>query len=117
MTSAHRTAVVFGDSLFLQGIAAILRSLPGVDVIEWEPEDGDPVFTETQPDIIFLDAAQISFPQMEQLIESFPTQPHPPFVRLDADGQQLTVHSTHNLPAASLTDLAQAIEKICGHVF
>lgn len=33
-------------------------------------------------------------------------------VRLDADGQSLTVHSIHSLPAVYLADLAQAIEKI-----
>lgn len=99
--------------MFLKGIAGILRSVPDMDVIETKPGDGDASFAETQPDVVLIDAAQISFPQMERLIESFTSRPCPPFVRLDANGQQLTVHSTQNLPAVNLADLAQALEKIC----
>jgi hypothetical protein len=113
MTSVHRTAVIYGDTLFLKGITEILRSLPGVDVIERKPGDGESLFTETQPDVVLIDAAQISFQQMEQLIASFPIQPCPPFVRLNANVQQLTVHSTQNLPAVNIADLTQALEKIC----
>jgi DNA-binding NarL/FixJ family response regulator len=113
MTSAHRTAVIYGDTLFLEGIAEILHSLPELDVIERKPIAGSCPFAETQPDVVLIDAAQISLPEMEQLIESFPTQPCPPFVRLSADGQQLCVHSAQNLPAVTLADLTQALEKIC----
>ena len=113
MTSAHRTAVIYGDTLFLQGIAEILHSLPGMEVIERKPADGDAPFAETQPDVVLIDAAQISLPEMEDLIESFPTQPCPPFVRLNVNEQLLSVHSTQNLPAVTLADLKQALEKIC----
>lgn len=113
MTSGHRTAVIYGDTLFLEGIAEILHSLPGMDVIERKPGDADAPFAETQPDVVLIDAAQISLPQMEELIESFPTQPCPPFVRLNVNEQQLTVHSAQNLPAVTLADLTQVLEKIC----
>ena len=113
MTSGHRIAVIYGDTLFLEGIAEILHSLPELEVIERKPAVGVCPFAETQPDVVLIDAAQISLPQMEKLIESFPTQPCPPFVRLNADKQQLTVHSTQNLPAVTLADLTQALEKIC----
>jgi hypothetical protein len=113
MISVHRTAVIYGDTLFLKGITEILRSLPGLEVIERKPGDGELLFAETQPDVILIDAAQISFPEMEALIESFPIHPCPPFVRLSADGQQLTVYSTQNLPAVTLADLTQALKKIC----
>ena len=39
--------------------------------------------------------------------------PCPPFIRLSADDQQLSVHSTQHLPAVTLGDLTQALEKIC----
>ena len=112
MSVTHRIVVIYGDTLFLEGIAEVLHSLPGMAVIERKPGDGEPFFTGTRPDIILIDAAQISYPQMEQLIESFPTKPAPPFVRLNASQQGLTVHSTQNLPAVTLADLTQALEKI-----
>jgi hypothetical protein len=114
MSTAHRTAVIYGNTLFLEGIAEVLRSLPGMNVIERKPVDGGALFMGTRPDVVLIDAAQISFPQMEQLIESFPTKPCPPFVRMNASEQELTVHSMQNLPAATLADLARVIEKICG---
>ena len=113
MTFARRTVVVYGDSVLLTGIAEILHSLPELYVIERKPTAGNCPFADTQPDVVLIDAAQISLPEMEELIESFPTQPCPPFVRLSADGQQLTVHSTQHLPAVTLADLTQALEKIC----
>lgn len=113
MSAAHHTAVIYGDTLFLEGIAEMLHSLPGMNVIERKPGDGETLFTGTRPDIVLIDAAQISFPQMEQLIESFPSKPCPPFVRLNANEQQLTVHSTQNLPAATFADLRRVIENIC----
>jgi parallel beta-helix repeat protein len=39
--------------------------------------------------------------------------PCPLFIRLSADDQQLSVHSTQHLPAVTLGDLTQALEKIC----
>ena len=105
--------MIYGDTLFLGGIAEILHSLPELDVIERKPTAGNCPFADTQPDVVLIDAAQISLPEMEALIESFPTHPRPPFLRLSADGQQLTVHSTQNLPAVTLADLTQALEKIC----
>ena len=39
--------------------------------------------------------------------------PCPPFIRLSADDQQLSVHSTQHLPAVTLGNLTQALEKIC----
>jgi hypothetical protein len=111
MSVARHIAVIYGDTLFLEGIANVLRSLPGLEVIERKPGDGQALFTGTRPDIVLIDAAQISLTQMEQLIESFPTQPAPPFARLNASQQGLTVHSMQNLPVATLADLVQVIEK------
>jgi DNA-binding NarL/FixJ family response regulator len=111
MTFAHRTAIVYGDSVFLKGIADILRSLPGVEVIE-KQQQGESAFAEIQPSVVLLDAAQISLPQMEVLIHSFPSGHCPPFIRLSADSQRLTIHSMQSLPAVDLADLTQALEKI-----
>ena len=105
--------MIYGDTLFLEGIAEILHSLPGLDVIEKKPTAGSCPFAETQPDVVLIDAVQIPMPEIEKLIESCPTQPCPTFIRLSADGQQLSVHSTQNLPAVTLGDLTQAHEKIC----
>lgn len=112
MNCGHRIAVIYGDTLFLEGIAEILYSLPELEVIERKPAFGSCPFTEIQPDVVLIDAAQVSLPEMEELIESFPTQLCPPFLRLSADGQKLSVHSTQNLPAVTLADLTQALEKI-----
>lgn len=112
MPVTYRTALIYGDTLFLTGIADVLHSLPGLEVIERKAGDGETLFTGTRPDIILIDAAQISLPQMEQLIESFPIQPCPPFARLSASQQGLTIHSMQNLPAATFADLRLVIEKI-----
>ena len=65
MTFGLRTAVVYGDTLFLEGIAEILHSLPELEVIEKKPADGDAPFAKTQPDVVLIDAAEISLPEME----------------------------------------------------
>ena len=116
MPSTHRTAVVCGDSVLLLGIAGILRSLPGLEVIEGQPIDGQSLCAEPQPNVVFLDASQVTFPQMKELIESFPTASSPLFVLLNADGQRMTVYSTQSLPAVTVADLAQVIEKICAPI-
>ena len=113
MASVHCMAVVYGDTIFLAGITEILRSLVGVDVVEIKPKEGDTFFTDARPDVVILDAAETSSHQMEQLIDSFPTQACPVFIRLNANEQLLTVHSTQNLPAVNMADLTQVIERIC----
>jgi DNA-binding NarL/FixJ family response regulator len=110
MTFAHRTAVVYGDSLFLQGIADILRSLPGVEVIE-KQQHGEPDFAEIQPHIVLIDAAQTSYLQMETLIRSFPVGDCPTLICLSAESQRLIVLSAQSLPAVESADLRQALEQ------
>lgn len=112
MDTALHTALIYGDTLFLKGVADILRSLPSMEVIEKKPEDIESFLTETQPEVVLIDAAQTSFIQMEQLIETFPAQSCPPFVRLNVGEQKLTVHSTQSQPAVTVADLVQVIEKI-----
>ncbi len=112
MSAAHHTVLIYGDTLFLEGIAEVLRSLPGVELIKSKPDRGEIPFMEIQPDIVLIDAAQISLPQMEQLIESLASKPCPSFLRMNASSQELTVHSMQNLPATTLAELAQVIEKI-----
>ncbi len=116
MSIVHRTVMIYGDTLFLKGIADLLHALPGLDVIEKMFGDGGYLFVEIRPDIVLLDASQTSLLQMAQLIESFPTKPCPPFVRLNASEKRLTVHSTQNLPAVTVADMARVIEKICDSV-
>ncbi len=113
MPSNHRTAVVCGESILLMGIAELLRSLPGLEVIERKPMDSQSLCAEPQPNVVFLDATQVTFPQMKELIESFPTDSCPLFVLLNADGQSMTVYSTQSLPAVTVADLTQLIGKIC----
>lgn len=113
MPSTHRTAVVCGDSILLAGIAEFLHSLPGLEVIERKPIDSQSLSAEPRPNVVILDVAQVTFPQIKELIESFPTASSPLFVLLNADGQRMTVYSTQSLPAVTFADLAQVIEKIC----
>jgi DNA-binding NarL/FixJ family response regulator len=108
----HRTAVLYGDTLFLHGIAEVLRSMPGMEVIEKQPQ-GEPAFAEIQPSVILLDAAQTSLTQMETLLRSFPSGQCPPLIRLSAESQLLTVLTAQSLPAVEIADLRQALEKIC----
>lgn len=109
MTVAQHTAVIYGDSILLRGMADILRSL-GVEVVEKQP--WDTLFSETQPKVVLLDAAQISFPQLDELIQSFTGGQSTTFIRLNAEQQHLTIHSAQCLPASDITDLTQALEKI-----
>ena len=112
MPSTHRTAIVCGDTILLFGIAEILRSLPGLEVIERKSIDSQSLCGGPLPNVVFLDSTQVAFPQMKELIESFPTASSPLFVLLNADGQRMTVYSTQSLPAVTVADLAQVIEKI-----
>lgn len=112
MTSAHRMAVVYGNSILLTGIAEGLRSLHGLEVIERKPMAGQPSCAELHPNIVVLDAAQVAFHQLKELIDTFPSASSPLFVLLNADGQRMTVYSAQCLPAVTFADLAQVIEKI-----
>lgn len=108
MTTCRRKVLVYGDTLFLQGIAVTLRARMDLDITEARlapPAD-------LNPDVLLVDAAQTSLAETETLLKTF-APPHTlNIVRLDADRQSLTVHSIHSRPAVCLADLTQAIEQI-----
>ena len=64
------------------------------------------------PDLILVDASQITPCQMDDLLTAFPADHSPPVIRLDTDSQRLTVVSTQQFPATSFDDLKRVLEFI-----
>jgi hypothetical protein len=107
MTTCRRKVLVYGDSLFLKGIAVTLRARMDFDVMETQSA----LPAHFDPDVLLVDGAQTSFEETDTLLKTFSPTHIPNMVRLDTSGQSLTIYSIHNLPAVDLTDLAQAMEK------
>jgi hypothetical protein len=106
---------VIGNSLFLAGVAASLRrDLGGIksawQVIEIIP-DGEALsgLEGHAPNMLLVDAAQSTPDQLAALMSACPNRP---IIALDADAQQLTIHSSQQFPAASFADLALVIENL-----
>ncbi len=112
MTFHQRTVLIYGDSVFLEGIAACLRTRGDLTVTTIQPPADAAALAALHPDLILVDASQVTANQTEALIAAFPKHPSPPIIRLNLDSQQLTVISAQQFPAASLDDLAQVIEII-----
>lgn len=110
----HRTRVVliYGNSILMEGIADTLRAQSDVQVSTLPPQADSSALTALHPDLIVLDALQFSPSQTEQMMNFFPAGEGPPILRLSTDSQRLTVLSSQQFPAASLDDLARAIQVI-----
>ncbi len=105
-----KRVIIYGDSIFLSGIAETLRTDSGLKVVEIHPRDGKMKLERSQPDIVLVDASQTSLDQLTALMLSFRSRPGLPFISLNADDKQLTVLSSQQYPAVSLPDLTQVIK-------
>lgn len=112
MTFHRRLVLIYGDSLILEGISNTLRSHADLVILTSKPPADPDALNELHPDLVLVDAAQVSPSQVETLIAAFPVSNSPPVVRLDTDAQRLMVISTQQFPAISITDLEQALEII-----
>jgi hypothetical protein len=112
MTFHRRTALIYGDSLFLEGISASLRARGDLSVLSLKPPTDPATLKKLAPDLVLVDASQFTPSQAEDLSSTFAGDHSPPVIRLDLDKQHLTVVSTQQFPAASLEDLEQALEII-----
>jgi len=113
MTLLHkRVALIYGDSVLLEGLAEVLRAGGDLIVRSIKPPSDAAALAACHPDLILVDALQTSPSQMEEIAASFPTNHNPPIIHLNLDSQHLTVVSTQQFPAASLDDLEQVLEII-----
>lgn len=108
----RRVTVIYGDSVFLSGIAATLRCLPELEVLELKTRGDSSLLADKCPDAVIVDAAQTTPNQMEEFMAVFPKEHSPPFLSLKADDMQLTVVFSQHYPAVNISDLTQALEKI-----
>lgn len=111
-TPRQRVVLLYGDSVFLSGVAETLRTNPALNVLEVKPQTDPPLLDSQNPDVVLMDAAQITPNQVEVLMASFSANPTPAFLRLNADIQELTVLSAQHYPAVNLSDLTQMLEKL-----
>jgi hypothetical protein len=107
-----RKALIYGDSIFLKGIAETLRILPELEVMEACPKTINTLLADARPDVVFVDAAQMTSLQVESLLSAFPDGHSPSILRLDARNGKMTVLFAQQFPAASFTNLRQALELI-----
>lgn len=110
MNHTQPVIAVIGSSLFLAGVAASLRCDLARQVIEITSggEAMSGLLGHT-PSLLLMDAAQSTSSQLAALMSACPNLP---IIVLDADAQQLTIHSSQQFPAASFADLAQVIENL-----
>jgi hypothetical protein len=114
MTFHRRLVLLYGDSLFFEGISASLSLHARIDLtVEMVklPTDFSTLIN-LHPNLILVDASQFSPIRSEELHSAFPEEHRPSVIRLDLDKQHLTVVSTQQFPAASLDELEQAFEII-----
>lgn len=108
---AHvKRVIVYGDSIFLSGIAELLRADAGLEIVEIRLQGGEIKLKNSQPDVVLVDALQTSLNQISALMLSFHSRPGLPFISLNADDKQLTVLSSQQYPAVNLPNLTQVIK-------
>lgn len=113
MTSLHkRVALIYGDSILLAGISETLRTHNNLTVVTVKLLADPATLTNLNPDLILVDASQITPTQTEGLIAAFPEGHSPRIIRINMDSQQLTIVSTQQFPAANIEELEQALEMI-----
>ena len=109
--SDTKRVIIYGDSIFLSGIAESLRADSGLKVVEIHPQGGKINLETSEPDVVVVDASRTSQDQLAVLMALFRSKPGLPFISLDADDKQLTVLSSLQYPAVSLPDLTQVIKR------
>jgi hypothetical protein len=112
MTFLRRTVLIYGDSLFLEGIFASLQARGDLTVVTLKPPTDPATLKNLDPNLVLVDASQFTPSQTEELTSIFLEDHSPAVIRLDLDKQHLTVVSTQQFPATSLDDLEQALEII-----
>ena len=103
--------IIYGDTIFLSGIAEILRLDSELDVTELSLKGGDMPLKNSYPDMVLVDASQISLDQIAVLMSYFPSNPGLPFISLNVEAKQLIVLSSRQYPAVNLPDLTNVIRK------
>ena len=104
-----KRVIMYGDTIFLSGIAETLRIDSGLDVIELPLQSGDMPLKNSFPDMVLVDASQISLDQLAVLMSYFPSNPGLPFISLNVEAKQLIMLSSRQYPAVSLPDLTTVI--------
>jgi len=104
--------VTYGDTALLEGITQALHESDVLTVRSLSLRSDATALTVQRPDLILVDAAQITASQVESLVSVFSPNPAPPILSLDSNTQRLTALSARQYPTASLEELEQALEII-----
>ena len=101
---------LYGDSLFMLGIAKSLKEVPGLEVIHVQP--GAP---EAGPSSEGLGASLLAFDihetPPELMLALFKDAPHLRLLALDPEGDRLVVLSSQASGARTVGDLVQVIRR------
>ena len=98
-----RLILVFGNSDILKALVPVLRVSPLLHVIEQDADQASAALEELRPDVIVVDAAQVTPEQFCELIEICPN-----IISLDPDTCQLTVFSSPR-HANTIAEVARVI--------
>jgi len=102
--------VLYGDSLFLHGIARSLEGEPCLDVIRILPDT-----PEALPPAAALDAGLLIFDiheaSPELILTLFKKTPHLSLLALDPEGDRLMVLSSQASSAQTIEDLMEVIQR------
>jgi hypothetical protein len=107
METRHRV-LVFGDTHLLRRLAAALRISPRLDVLESRTCDEIKTEAPFQPELILVDAAQVTPEQFHELLDCAPAS-RSILVSIDPLTYQLTVLSSPPC-ARPLAQIARVIE-------
>jgi hypothetical protein len=99
-----RQILLFGHSGILNALAPLLRASPLLQVTECHAGDEVAALGAFHPDVVLVDAAQITPEQFSELLEICPT-----LLSVDPTTYQLTVLSSSNQSHA-ISETARAIE-------
>jgi hypothetical protein len=104
-----RRVVLYGNSLFMAGVAASLQRLPGLEVVRRHtpfPDTGQQLDT-LRPDAIIVELT--ASPAADTL--AF-LQAHPgiPLITLDPNSREVVTLSSQQIPARTASELAHFIE-------
>ncbi len=103
----QRRILVFGNSTMLGALAAVLRTLPLLSVVERRAGETPPALGELLPDVILVDGAEATPEQFSGLMVACAGL-HPAILSVDPLTYQLTVLAYPH-PATSLTEVARAV--------
>jgi DNA-binding NarL/FixJ family response regulator len=110
LMNTRRLVVLYGDSVFLEGIALDLKNQPTMDVLTLAVDEGEAVqrLAALRPEVIIYDLAQSPG---DWALPLLPQCPNLRLIGLDMAAEQALVVSGAWSAAASLQDLAALIEQ------